>query len=56
MLVLTGINNLVSKSELCKQRFDLIGGVDEIDLLQLSQYYEIYKLAADILEKVYGLE
>lgn len=25
-------------------------------MLQVSQYYEIYKLSADILERVYGLE
>lgn len=33
-----------------------MGGLRELEDLQYCEYYEIYKLASDILEKVYQYE
>ena len=56
MLVLHGISKLVEKSPECKEAFDALGGVKEVEQLMYTPYHEVYKLASEILSRHYDYE
>ena len=54
ILVLSAINNLISKSQECKATFEMLEGQKYIEELQISPFHEVYKLASDIIERHFG--
>ena len=54
ILSLSGLDNLMTKSDQARQIFEKIGGSEVLEKLQISPFHEVYKLASDMLERHFG--